>query len=90
MRLRSTGLGRTEVEGELIDIRRVQDVLIFFVNTTKPVKWRTRMAFQEKDLRYMVWSFLKMKNLWFIIRSLFSLLLDFAMGQKEMQKTDNF
>ena len=73
MRLRSTGLGRTEVLGELLEIRRVQDVLIFFVNTTEPVKWRTRMAFQEKDLRTLVWSLFKLRNLCFIFRYLCSL-----------------
>ena len=50
MRLRSTGLGRTELEADIIDIRKVDDLVIFFVNTTNPVKWRTRMGFQERDL----------------------------------------
>ena len=38
MRLRSTGLGRTEVEGEVVNIKKVDDLVIFFVNVTKPVK----------------------------------------------------
>ena len=32
------------MEGELVNIKKVDDLVIFFVNTTKPVKWRTRMA----------------------------------------------
>lgn len=43
-----------EVEGKLVQIKKVDDLLIFFVNITKPVKWRTRMAFQEKDVRDLV------------------------------------
>ena len=34
MRLRSTGLGRTELEGELVGVKIVDDLVIFFVNTT--------------------------------------------------------
>ena len=70
MRLRSTGLGRSELEGEVIDIKKVDDLVIFFVNTTSPVKWRTRMGFQERDLRALVWTILKPRNLGFVIRAL--------------------
>jgi hypothetical protein len=44
MRLRSTGLGRTELEAEVISIKKVGDLVTFFVNTIQPVKlkWRTR------------------------------------------------
>jgi len=72
MRLASTGLGKAELEAEVIDIKRVDDVLIFYVNTTKPVKWRTRMAFQERDVRNFLRAFAKPKNLWFVVRSFFS------------------
>jgi len=90
MRLRSTGLGRTEVLGELLEIRRVQDVLIFFVNTTEPVKWRTRMAFQEKDLRTLVWSLFKLRNLWFIIRYLCSLAVGVLRSPEEAKRIEQF
>ena len=83
MRLRSTGLGKTELEAELVDIKKVDDLVIFFVNTTKPVKWRTRMAFQERDLRELVLAILRPRNLLFIFRALFS-------GQKEVPRTENF
>ena len=71
MRLRSTGLGRTELEADVIDIRKVDDLVIFFVNTTNPVKWRTRMGFQERDLRDLIFALLKPRNLMFIIKALF-------------------
>ena len=51
MRLRSTGLGKTELEAEIVGTKRVGDLVIFFVDVVKPVKWHTRMGFQEKDLR---------------------------------------
>ena len=72
MRLRSTGLGKTELEAKIIDVKRIDNVVVFYVSTTKPVKWRVRMAFQERDLRDLVWAVLKPKNLWYILRSFFS------------------
>jgi hypothetical protein len=71
MRLRSTGLGRTELEADVIDIRKVDDLVIFFVNTTNPVKWRTRMGFQERDLRDLIFALLKPRNLMFVIKAFF-------------------
>jgi hypothetical protein len=71
VRLRSTGLGRTELEADVIDIKKVDDLVIFFVNTTSPVKWRTRMGFQERDLRDLIFALLKPQNIMFIIKALF-------------------
>jgi hypothetical protein len=72
MRLRSTGLGRTELEAEIISVKKVDDLVIFFVNTTQPVKWRTRMGFQERDLRDLVLQLIKPRNLWFVLKALIS------------------
>jgi len=83
MRLRSTGLGKTEPEGEVISVKKVDDVLIFYVDIVKPVKWYTRMAFQEKDLRDLVKAMLKPRNLWFIIRALFS-------SAEKVRRTETF
>jgi len=38
MRLKSTGLGKMELIGELKDIRRVDDLIVFYVQTTSPVR----------------------------------------------------
>ena len=70
MRLRSDGLGKTELEAEIVDIKKVDDLVIFYADTTKPVKWRLRMGFQEKDLRSLVLSAMRPGNLWFIFKSL--------------------
>jgi hypothetical protein len=83
MRLRSTGLGRTEMEADVVDIKKVDDLVIFFANTTAPVKWRTRMAFQEKDLRDLVLNMLKPRNLLFILSALFS-------SKKAVPRTEDF
>jgi len=83
MRLRSTGLGRTEMEAELVNIKKVDDLVIFFVNTTSPVKWRTRMGFQQKDLRQLVLVLLRPKNLSFILKAL-------LFGRKEVPRTKDF
>ena len=83
MRLRSTGLGRTEMEAELVDIKKVDDLVIFFVNTISPVKWRTRMAFQERDLRNLVLVLFRPRNLLFILKALF-------FGRKEVPRTKDF
>jgi hypothetical protein len=70
MRLTSAGLGKTELEAVIVGMKKVDDLIIFAVDVTKPTKWRTRMGFQQKDLRKLAWQTLKPANLWFIIRSL--------------------
>ena len=71
------------MEGELVNIKKVDDLVIFFVNTTKPVKWRTRMGFQQSDLRDLVLVLLRPKNLLFILKALF-------FGRKEVPRTKDF
>ena len=83
MRLRSTGLGKTELEAEIIDIKKVDDLVVFFVNTTKPVKWHIRMSLEEQDLRDLMHAILKPMNLWFVIRSLLH-------PQKKAPRTKDF
>jgi len=83
MRLRSTGLGRTELEAEIVNIKKVDDLVIFFVNTIKPVKWQTRMGFQERDLRNLVLALFRPKNLSFIFQALF-------FSQNKVPRTEDF
>jgi len=83
MRLRSTGLGKTELEGKIVGVKRVDSVVIFYVDIIKPVKWRTRMAFQERDLRTLVGAVLKPKNLWYILRS-------FLSNEEKVSRTETF
>ena len=50
MRLRSTGLGKTELIGELTGLEKVDDLLIVHVKTKKPVVWHVRTGLQRKDI----------------------------------------
>jgi hypothetical protein len=83
MRLRSTGLGKTELEGKIVDVRRIEDIVVFYMDVIKPVKWRTRMAFQESDLRSLVFAVLKPKNVRYIVKSFFS-------DQEKVPRTETF
>ena len=83
MRLRSTGLGKTELEGEIVNIKKVDDLVIFFVDVTKPVKWHTRMGFQERDLRDLILALLRPRNLSFVFKALF-------FPRNEVPRTEDF
>ena len=83
MRLRSTGLGKTELEAKIEEVKKVDDVVIFYMRTSKPVKWRVRMAFQQQDLRNLVKAVLKPKNIGYILRSFFS-------SEKKVPRTETF
>ena len=76
-------MGRTELEAEVATAKKVDDMVIFFAKVTKPVKWKLRMGFQEKDLRALFWAVLKPRNLWFIIKAL-------AFNRKNGSITENF
>jgi hypothetical protein len=81
--MRSTGLGNMELEAAISEVKRVDDALIFYVGTTKPVRWRVRMAFEQKDVRSLVWAILKPKNVWYVLRS-------YLNQSKEVQRSDSF
>ncbi len=71
------------MEGDLIQIKKVDDLVVFFVNTSKPVKWRTRMGFQERDLRDLILQLLRPRNLLFVIKAL-------LFQSKKVERTENF
>ena len=50
MFFRSTGLGKTELRGQVDDLKRQGDFLIMFVDVVEPVKWRIRAAMSFSDL----------------------------------------
>jgi hypothetical protein len=54
MKMRSTGLGETVLEGELDTITRKDDYLILHVNTTEPVQWHVRAAIDYNDLLTLI------------------------------------
>ena len=50
LRFRSTGLGKTMLEGEPADVQIVGDMVVFHIQTTTPVRWRIRAAMSYKGL----------------------------------------
>ena len=72
MRIKSTGLGKTELVGHIEGIKRVDDYLVLTMRTAEPVRWHVRVAITPKDLRQMIKAGLKGPNLKYVISNLFS------------------
>lgn len=70
MRMRSTGLGRTELVGQFDGILRNGDYLVLSVRTTSPVKWHVRTALSRKDAIEMLKLVLSPNVLLYFISSL--------------------
>jgi len=70
MRMRSTGLGKTELKAHVSGIEKVDDSIVFKVKTTAPVRWEVRNLFQQKDIPRLVALLLKPANILFIIKAL--------------------
>ncbi len=83
MRLKSTGLGNTELEAKIVNVKRVDDLVIFYADVIKPVKWHTKMAFQVKDLRTIVREVLKPNSLRYILKAL-------LFRPKNVKRTETF
>ncbi len=54
MRMRSTGLGKTELVGKIETIKRKGDYLIMTIRTVEPVHWQVRTGLDGKDLRDLI------------------------------------
>ena len=70
MRMRSTGLGKTELKAHISGIEKIDDSILFKVKTTNPVRWEVRNLFQQQDIPRLVCLLMKPSNLLFIIRAL--------------------
>ena len=70
MRLLSTGLGATELFGELTSLEAKMSGVLMLVKIKKPVVWRVRTFLQPADLRRIVWRALMPWNVWFVIKTL--------------------
>ena len=72
MRMRSTGLGQTELVGNIESIKRQGEHLVLSVRTVEPVRWHVRTGIDGKDLRDIfkaVFSFTVIK---YVIFKIFS------------------
>ncbi len=70
MRMRSTGLGKTELVGRIDDMTRAGDYLILHVRTTEPVLWHVRTAMSMGDLLRIMVLLFKPLNLLFVLTHL--------------------
>lgn len=50
LRFRSTGLGKTLIEGEAAEVKVVDDALVVHIQAATPVKWRIRAALSYRGL----------------------------------------
>ncbi|MFC1824299.1 hypothetical protein ACFL9T_16440 [Thermodesulfobacteriota bacterium] len=70
MKMRSTGLGTTELLGDIEGVSSVSDFLVLSVRTTDPVRWHVRTGIDGRDLRALIkymFSFTVMKFVLFNI-----------------------
>ncbi|MHC4225326.1 MAG: hypothetical protein ACYSUN_15155 [Planctomycetota bacterium] len=67
MLFRSTGLGKSELTAEIVEIKRQGDYLIMEMKTTQPVKWKIRGALSHPDLRVLLKASLKPSALSFLL-----------------------
>ena len=82
MKMRSTGLGETVLEGELDKITRKDDYLILHINTIEPVQWHVRAAIDFNDLLTLIKLILKGPVLKFLFTGI--------KNRKNPRHTDDF
>lgn len=71
MRMKSTGLGKTELVGDFNDITHIGDYLVLHVKTKEPVKWHVRAAVNINDVSTIIKLLLRPSNLFFLLKHLF-------------------
>ena len=67
MFFKSTGLGKTQLTGKVVEMKRQGDFLVMHVDTSEPVKWRIRAALSFRDLAGVMKACLKMAILSFLL-----------------------
>jgi len=72
MRVRSTGLGKTEMIAFPEMIKLHEGNLILSIRATEPISWHIRIALNHKDIRMMIKEALTFSNICFLISSFIS------------------
>ena len=91
MLMRSTGLGRTELEGDVKTLDIKADYAIIGVKTTEPVKWRVRVATNFTDILIITRLLIFTGRGWkFIFLQLFKGLLRVFKRDKTYTRPDDF
>lgn len=67
MRLRSTGLGKTELVADIVDLKREGDYLVLNIKVIEPTKWRVKAGMSFGDLARLFVQMFKPANLGYLI-----------------------
>ena len=67
LRFRSTGLGTTMMEGESDGFDVIDDMLVMYIQTTTPTRWKIRSALTYKALVRVVWQAFRWKVIKFVL-----------------------
>ena len=71
MRFRSSGLGKTELKGNMSDLSPTgEDLLVYSIETYDPVEWCLRAGMERKDIPKILKGMLKPSVLFHVIRTL--------------------
>jgi hypothetical protein len=65
---RSTGLGKSELVGEIVRVTPQGDYLVMEIHTTEPVRWKIRGAVSFKDLRALIKAAVRISVLLFLLK----------------------
>ena len=91
MIIRSTGLGRTELEGYVESIQAEEDYLIIGMRTTEPVKWHVRVATNFPDLFKITLLLITTRKGWgFMIRQTFKSIMRPFKRDKSLKRPKDF
>ena len=71
MRMRSTGLGKTELVAEFSDLKREGDYLVLSVKVVEPTKWRVKAGLSFGDLLKILLYAFKPANLAYLLVGVF-------------------
>ena len=71
MRMRSTGLGKTELVGRIEDLKRAGDYLALDMRVIEPTNWHIRVGLTVNDMFKMAVLILKPSNLVYLLVALF-------------------
>ncbi len=71
MRMRSTGLGKTELVGEIVSLDKEGDYLVLNMKITSPTKWRVKAGLSFGDLLKLMGHMFKPANLAYLLVGFF-------------------
>ena len=91
MLTRSTGLGNTELAGDIKTLDIKADYMIIGCKTTSPVKWHVRVALSFPDLRTVLWLLLTTRRGWsFLLNQMRKSLMRPFQKDKSLVRPDDF